>query len=146
IKTQDNVLIAGSYAPGKNGATIILIHGYHGSRKQLETLGKLLVDNGFDVLGIDLRGNGESQGAMIDWGEDEALDIKAALDLLESRGADPSKIGAYGFSIGAFFLARAAAHEERLRSVVLASVPTTAIDLAADNHGGGITGFISANI
>lgn len=146
FETEDGLKIAGSYAPSKNGATIVLIHGFGGSRKQLESLGKRLIDQGYGLLSYDTRAHGESEGSVTGYGDKEVLDLRAALDFLDARGVDRKRIGAYGFSIGAFTLARAAAHEERLRSIILASVPTSARDLAMDSDGGGVRGWVSGQV
>lgn len=146
FETPDGLTLSGSYVTSKNGATIVMLHGSEANRTQLAPLGKLLVDHGYGILSYDTRSHGESEGDIVGYGEDEVLDVQGALNFLDSQEVDRSKIGGYGFSFGAFILARAAAHEKRLKSLVLASVYTSANDIAYDYSGGGVRGFIGGQV
>lgn len=146
FRTADGILLAGSYSPSRNGATIILLHGSQGSRKQLEDIAVLLIKAGYGVLSYDTRAHGESEGVVIGYGKEEVKDLAAALDWLETRAPRNEKIGAYGFSMGAFILALYAPQDIRLQSLALASAPRSAETLAVDNDGRGFRGLISGHI
>ena len=51
------------------------------------------------------------------------------MDFLErTPGVDPSKLGAFGFSMGGYITAQVAAQDTRLRAVALASSPNDALE------------------
>jgi len=85
---------------------------------------RFLSARGFGVLLFDSPGHGESEGD-IHWGEGERRALIAAVDFLSARpDVDPSRLGAFAFSMGGAVLARAAGSEPRLRAVVLAGTPS----------------------
>ncbi len=49
-------------APGKNGATIIYVHGFQAERSWLLSQARFMVDAGYGALMFDLRNSGESGG------------------------------------------------------------------------------------
>src|SRR5262249_23137946 len=125
--------ISGWYARSSNGATVVLVHGTNADRAALLPEIQSLAKANFGVLAIDWPGCGNSEGR-IDWGAGELLGLNAALDWLDrQKEVDPQRIGGYGFSMGSYMLAQAAANDPRLRSVVLAGVPADIVE-AARSH------------
>ena len=84
---------------------VVIVHGDGTNRAdpQVGTLGLAsdLNSKGYGVLLFDLRGCGESADGSFTGGWDERLDVLAALDCLVDLGADRSRIGVIGFSLGA---------------------------------------------
>ncbi len=84
---------------------VVIVHGDATNRAdpQVGTLGLAndLNSMGYGVLMFDLRGCGESMDGSFTAGWDERLDVLAALDCLVELGADRSRIGVIGFSLGA---------------------------------------------
>lgn len=120
LTTSDGVAIRGWYAPSRNTAAVILGHGWGGQRASLLREARALADNGYGVLLFDWRAHGESGGSRTTWGVDEQRDLEAALDFLTSRAdVDPTRIGAFGFSMGGMIIAQVATRDPRLRAVVL---------------------------
>jgi uncharacterized protein len=134
--TRDGVRIGGWYAPSRNGAAIILGHGYGANREQLVPEARLLAAEGYGILVYDYRGHGESGGDVRTFGDREREDVRAALDFVASRpGVEPQRLGALGFSMGAMPIALVAAEDRRVRGVVLGGVTSSLIDACVDEGG-----------
>jgi pimeloyl-ACP methyl ester carboxylesterase len=128
---SDHLLIRGWLLPGllPDGTqtvqrTIIVVHGFPGNRSSVLRVSAALVQHGFAVLALDLRGNGESALAPRSWGEFEQRDILGAVDCLQTGPLPfpllgrPRVIGGWGMSLGAATLLLAAAAEPALRAIV----------------------------
>jgi uncharacterized protein len=136
--SADGTKIAGWYAPSRNRAAIILIHGTTADRSSLLLETRLLNEAGFGVLALDMPGQGRSEGRTR-WGVPERQAIIGAVSWLERReDVDAHRIGGFGLSMGAYVLTQAAVLDARLRSVVLASTPNDVVDqnwLTSDRWG-----------
>ena len=114
----DGVTIAGWFVRGHSPSTVILAHGYGHTRRHLLEHADYLAKEGYSVLLIDLRGQGESDGG-ITVGAFEPLDIEGAVTYLATRDdADANCVMAQGVSLGAAASIRAAADDPRIRAVV----------------------------
>ena len=84
---------------------VVLVHGDSANRADPQAgamgLAKAMWEQGFGVLMFDLRGCGESDYGDFTGGWHERLDVLGALDYLVGLGADRSRIGVLGFSLGA---------------------------------------------
>lgn len=126
LATADRVTLRGWYVPSRDGAAVVLAHGHGAQRGQLAFEARALARRGYGVLLFDFRGHGESGGEGTTWGVREQLDVESAIDWLSRRpDVDPARIGALGFSMGAMAVAMVAAHDQRLRAVVLEGGFTT---------------------
>src|SRR5258708_2372733 len=120
--------VAGWYAPSRNRAAIVLVHGTGAERSSLLFETGFLSQVGFGVLAVDLPGQGASEGRTR-WGVPERHAISAAVDWLRARGeVDPERIGGFGFSMGAYVLTQAAVLDQRLRAVALVSSPNEVVE------------------
>ncbi len=108
FESEDGVTLAGWHTPTKNGATIILLHGYGGNRTAMIWHAQQLVDAGYGVLMYDERASGESTGDYRSYGWEDTRDVKAAIQFLNSRGMGEN-IGALGCSTGASIVVYSAA-------------------------------------
>jgi dipeptidyl aminopeptidase/acylaminoacyl peptidase len=125
---EDGRRVAGWYAPARNRAAVILVHGTGAERSSLLFETEFLSRAGFGVLAIDLPGQGASAGRTR-WGVPERLAIIAAVDWLQARGEiDPERVGGFGISMGAYVLTQAAVLDRRLRAVVLVSSPNEVVE------------------
>ncbi len=98
----DGIQLAGWYVPARNGATVILLHGYGGSRLGMLWHAQTLVEAGYGVLLYDERASGESGGARRSFGWEDASDVAGAVAYLKTRpGGQPAHIGIAGCSMGA---------------------------------------------
>jgi dipeptidyl aminopeptidase/acylaminoacyl peptidase len=128
FSSADGRRVAGWYAPSRNRAAIILVHGTGAERSSLLFETGFLSQAGFGVLAVDLPGQGASEGRTR-WGVPERHAISAAVDWLRARGeVDPERIGGFGFSMGAYVLTQAAVLDQRLRAVALVSSPTEVVE------------------
>lgn len=117
------VQLRGWYVPSENRAGVVLAHGAGGDRRSVIQEALALHRRGFGTLLFDWPGHGESEGE-IHWSEGERAALRGALDFLSARpDLDPSRLGAFGFSMGGYTLAQVAADEARLRATVLAGAP-----------------------
>ena len=88
----------------------VLVHGWGGDRSDLHVIRTALVYHraGFNVLMLDLRAHGESEGDRITVGYREARDVRGALSWLGSRGFDPQDVVLHGWSLGGAAVVQAA--------------------------------------
>ncbi|HWS61840.1 MAG TPA: alpha/beta fold hydrolase [Steroidobacteraceae bacterium] len=128
FSSADGRRVAGWYAPSRNRAAIILVHGTGAERSSLLFETGFLSQAGFGVLAVDLPGQGASEGRTR-WGVPERHAISAAVDWLRARGeVDPERIGGFGFSMGAYVLTQAAVLDQRLRALALVSSPNEVVE------------------
>lgn len=123
--TDDGVRLSAWYTPPRNGAVILLAHGYGDNRP--EWIHALFARKGFGVISWDARAHGESSGEMSTIGYLEVLDAKAALEYVLAQPA-VKHVGAWGGSMGAATLIRAAAHFPQIEAVFADSSYTSLDD------------------
>jgi dipeptidyl aminopeptidase/acylaminoacyl peptidase len=101
LVTEDGVTLAGWYLPRKGepvDSAVIVLHGYPTDKGDMLARSKFLVDD-FNLLLIDFRYFGQSEGSFTSVGAQEVEDLAAAVRYLEGKGM--RKIGVYGISMGA---------------------------------------------
>ena len=119
FRTADGLTIRGWYAPSRNGAAIVFVHGSGGNRQGPRKQAALLAEHGYGVLLYDSRGRGESDGDPQGFDWTWQPDIDAAIEFLDSRpDVRGGRIGGVGLSAGAEALVEAAARRPDLRAVV----------------------------
>ncbi|MBK8806600.1 MAG: isochorismatase family protein [Bacteroidales bacterium] len=120
FQTRDSVLIKAWWIAGENDAVIIISHSFGANRTgwvgtdksgQEKTINwlpsvKILADAGYNILMLDHRACGESNGSITGFGKTEALDIEAALlwtiaHKKKRSGGLINTFGLIGFSSGA---------------------------------------------
>ena len=113
--------VAALASPGvakSDKSAIILIHGYPAEKSDMLSIAKALWPD-FSLLLYDQRYFGKSEGGYTTLGVKERLDLKAALDFLESRGFSAKggkKIGVFGFSLGGAVGIITAAEDSRINA------------------------------
>ncbi len=80
-------------------ATVILLHPIRCDRRAMLGRAKLLHDNGYTTLLVDLQGHGESPGKHITAGHRERHDVVAAVKFARTKNPD-HRIGVIGWSLG----------------------------------------------
>lgn len=119
LTTSDGLKLAAWYVPSKNGAAVILQHGYRNTRDGVMDYAQFLSKHDYGVLMIEARAHGASEGTTVSFGKQEALDVRAGLDYLLARDdVDPERIGALGVSQGAVTVILASAQYPEIRAVV----------------------------
>ena len=104
-------------------AALLVLHGFHSSRRRMVPRARFLARAGYAVLLVDLQAQGESPGEHVTFGALEARDAEAGLAFLRRRFPD-LPLGAIGVSMGgaALLLAR---QPLPLHALVVEAVYTT---------------------
>jgi pimeloyl-ACP methyl ester carboxylesterase len=101
--TPDGVRLHGWFftaAGPRTGITVLMLHGNAGTLTELAADAVIFQKKGFDVLVVDYRGYGRSEGRTLDE-TTLNLDGRAALAYLtKERGLDPATIALFGYSLG----------------------------------------------
>jgi fermentation-respiration switch protein FrsA (DUF1100 family) len=118
LVTDDGIRLSAWYTPPKNGALIMLTHGYGDNRP--EWMYVMFAKAGYGVLAWDARAHGSSGGDISTLGYNEVLDVKAALDFAKTQ-PEIKRIGAWGDSMGAATIIRAAAEFPQIEALVVDS-------------------------
>lgn len=100
--------------------TVVLLHGVRLDKRSVAPLAPALVDAGFRVVLVDLRGHGESTGKYLTYGSLEARDVIQVLDALGAR-VPLGPVGVFGYSYGGAVAVMTGALDPRVRAVVAAS-------------------------
>lgn len=118
LEMPDGVALAGWYLPSRNGAAVLVLHGYGSSRQGVLFQVQALARHGFGVLAYDQRASGESGGRWRTWGAQDVYDLQHVLAYLQARPeVEPGRIGVFGHSMGAEIAVHAAARYPALQAV-----------------------------
>ena len=124
LVTADGIRLAAWYTPPRNSAVILLAHGFGDYRP--EWVYEMLARTGYGVLAWDARAHGESEGTLSTIGYLEVLDVQSALGYaLTQPGV--RHIGAWGGSMGAVTIIRAAAEYPQIEAIFVDS-PFASLD------------------
>lgn len=106
--TNDRMRLAGWYMPRDSAkGTVILWHGHGSSRSGVLEEAYYMHELGFNVLLVDFRAHGNSEGNVSTIGYRESADVKAAYDFIRAKGEQ--RIILWGVSMGAATIAHAIA-------------------------------------
>ncbi len=122
------VKLAGWYAPSRNGAAIILLHGQGKNRQAVAPQAEQLARAGYGVLLFDLRAHGESEGRRFACGEEAANDVLAALRFLARQPDGPGRAGIMGVGVGGALALQAAARSATLCAVAVVDPLPVAVE------------------
>ena len=104
----------------KKHPAIVLVHDYTGTRQQMLPLVPRLHEAGVVVLVVGLRGTGPSSGSGQTFGLKEAVDVRAAVDLLRRRSyVDPAKVSVMGLGTGANAAMLAMSQDANIASLII---------------------------
>jgi uncharacterized protein len=111
LRSTDGVRLSAWWLPTEGSSrAAVLVPGWGGSKSEEHVLRTAPVYNraGYDVLLIDPRAQGGSEGARRTLGYRETRDVLGALAWLEKRGYETSSIVLHGWSMGGTTAVRAA--------------------------------------
>jgi pimeloyl-ACP methyl ester carboxylesterase len=120
LVTADGLNLSAHYTPSRNGAAIILSHGYKMNSSEMIPIAALFAQHGYGVLLQDQRAHGMSAGEQISFGRDEWYDLEAAVNFLEQQLGITS-IGLFGNSMGGALSLCYAARDSRIKAVIAQS-------------------------
>ncbi len=127
IKSLDQLTLVGNYFDAGSDKTVIVVHGFGGSYQEMQPYCKFFHDKNFNVLAVDNRTHGESEGKCIGFGWLDRNDILAWIEYLNKRNPD-NKILLFGLSMGGTAVCCVAG--EKLPSNVKAVISDCAFDNA----------------
>jgi pimeloyl-ACP methyl ester carboxylesterase len=119
VKARDGVSLRGwtVRAAQPTGDWVLLFHGVADNRIGVVEHALILLPAGYNVVMMDARAHGESDGAMATYGWIERHDTQAIVDALETS-EHPRHLFALGESMGAGIALQSAAVEPRIEAVV----------------------------
>lgn len=103
IKSKDGINLSGKYIPNENSKkTIICFHGYR-SKGSIDfgNSSKFYYNEGFNLLVVDQRAGGKSQGKYIGMGAVERYDCLKWIEYINDRTQGSNDIYLAGVSMGA---------------------------------------------
>ncbi|MFQ5734717.1 MAG: alpha/beta hydrolase [Planctomycetaceae bacterium] len=98
--------------------TILVLHGIWNESFWMLGTAKMLAEEGFRAVLVDLRGHGRSTGDWLTYGVREAKDLSQVIDALERRDLIAGNLGVYGISYGATTSIHLAGGDPRITAVV----------------------------
>lgn len=107
VIVNDGLNLQGYMMEQESASWMIVVHGYNTSGQSMYWASSQFYKMGYNVLAIDLRGHGSSDGSFVGLGYLDQYDIVAWIDYLESYDKD-CLIGLYGVSMGASAIMNAA--------------------------------------
>jgi uncharacterized protein len=110
VPSSDGLRLSAWWVERSSPRAAVLVHGWgadKSSRHVLETAA-IYEDAGFDVLMLDLRAHGGSEGKRVTVGYREVRDVRGALSWLEMRGYEPGLTVLHGWSMGGAAVIQAA--------------------------------------
>ena len=99
ITSEDGLALRASFFPNEGSLYAILVHGYTGSRKEMQPKASVFHSWGYSVLTPDNRAHGESEGKFIGMGWLDKDDIALWIDWIRKRDAN-ARIVLLGVSMG----------------------------------------------
>lgn len=119
VTTADGLELAGWFVPSRNGAVIIMQHGYKSTRRELLNEAAMMYRHGYGMLVTSIRGHDYSEGELITFGMNEVNDMEAWYQYLLTRNdINPDRIGILGNSYGGMLAIQFAAQNENIKAVV----------------------------
>lgn len=110
VPSSDGLRLSAWWVDNDSPRAAVLVHGWGADKASWHVLETAAVyeEAGFDVLMLDLRAHGGSEGERVTLGYREARDVKGALSWLRKRGYEPGQTVLHGWSMGGAAAIRAA--------------------------------------
>ena len=110
--------------------TVLILHGILDSKSRFFTMGQQMARMGYNVVMLDHRAHGRSEGKYTTFGAKEKFDARDVIDSLLASGEITEPIYVFGQSMGAAIAVQYAAVDPRCRAV-MAVAPYTDMRAAA---------------
>ena len=100
IISNDDLKLYGFYKDNDKNKLVILVHGYGGDHFDMYSYAQIFENRGYDILAVDLRAHGISEGTFLSMGLYEHYDLLKWIEkMLEIK--NNYKIVLFGVSMGA---------------------------------------------
>ena len=132
IKSFDGLKLCGKYFDEGNDKLIIFVHGVHATPfTNFAIHAKKALENGYNVLLVDQRSHGSSEGKYITYGKYEHRDVLSWIEFADKLNV--RNIYLYGISMGAssVCLASEKIDNPKVKAIVIDSAYTTLRELMA---------------
>ncbi len=100
LTSSDGLKLRGIFKAGGGEKLAILVHGYGGNAYQMEEYAHIFTSRNYDILAIDQRCHGRSEGQDLTMGEKESQDLQQWIFKMLERNPR-YKIVLFGISMGA---------------------------------------------
>lgn len=120
ITSHDNFKLKGHLIENhkENNKYVILVHGYSAHYSINIPFIKLFGDMDYNVLLVEQRAHGDSEGIYSSYGYNESLDLDLWIEFLEKRRGEELFIGLHGQSMGAATVMICGANNDKVKFVV----------------------------
>jgi pimeloyl-ACP methyl ester carboxylesterase len=135
--TDDKLTMAAWWMsnPAANGRCVALLHGYADAKVGAIAWAPMWHRMGFNILAVDLRAHGESEGVHSTGGYFERHDIEQILDQLRTaRPADVRRIVLFGISLGSAVALAVAQQRADLVDAIVLECPFSTFENAVTSH------------
>src|SRR6185312_16632194 len=133
LTTKDDIKLAGWYGAASNpSGSVALFHGYGDNKTDVLEEAKAFLNMGYNVLLLDFRAHGNSEGHTCTIGYRETEDVTLAYNFLKSKGE--KNIVLWGISMGAATVARAIDEDHLQPSKVILEMPFATMKNAVEGQ------------
>jgi len=123
VPAKDGIRLSGWFLKSRTDsarATVIILHGIGSCKETQFDRAKILSDNGYNSVVLDLRAHGESGGEYCTFGYYEKYDIQAVVDSL-LRMTNGKPVGIWGASLGGAVALQAMGLDHRISFGIIES-------------------------
>ena len=130
----DDLKLQGYYLEAKKptNKTVVFAHGYLGRAQDMGLYGEYYYEKlGYNILTVDMRGHGESEGDYIGFGWHDRLDLIDWVNLLVEKNGPTSEVVLHGVSMGgaAVLMASGETLPDNVKAIVADSPYSSVYDL-----------------
>lgn len=100
ITKKDGLKLVGHYLSNDNNKLAIVVHGYGADYREMQKYAKYFLDKNYDILAVENRTHGNSEGRMMGMGWLDRLDLLQWIDLMVEKNPN-YQIVLMGLSMGA---------------------------------------------
>ena len=119
-----------SESPPARRGTVLILHGIIDSKARFFGMAQAMADMGYNVVLLDHRAHGRSEGVYTTFGAKEKFDARDVIDSLLNSGEITEPLYVFGHSMGAAIAVQYAAVDPRCKAVMAAAPYTDMRDAA----------------